>query len=642
MVKLTRMFIKQKITQTKKLFNRLPLKLTIPTGVLLVIIFTVAFFVDQPIQFSYASTTCARQVTLLPSLSRPSGESDFSAKTTETFKLGSVELISLKTCFIAKTAPQASVAKVSVAPFGGWFGKTTFVLNVPKPPIAYIDTLLKPIPTTKPLAIDLSSADRIFGYQLEIADKIALCPLNHSTVNCDIAPLGLTQGASYVARLVRVFDDKKVDLVAKKSLTMLTATSVLTSSVSQGQTVYEKPKSFTVGFDKDVLKAEIALYKVEADKRTEVTSSSVFTDKHATLSFTDELARGAAYELSIDKLEAKDGSTLAGLYKTNFKVSGGPKVTAVNIGKTGAALTQTVVLTFDQPLSDTQDISQFISLKGVASTISKKDNQVFVSYVNAPKCTDFTIGIVGGLQSKYDVTQNLPWSFGSRTICHSVSTIGYSKDGRPITAYLFGSGGRIVLYTGSIHGNELSAKRLMLAWIDELELNARIIPADKQIIVIPALNPDGVVAVRRNNSNNVDLNRNFDTADWQKDITSPTNQPIENGGGTAPMSETETQAIAAFTARLQPRLTMSFHSVAGYAIANQGGDSLSLAATYAQMTGYQNMTGSVGAFDYSISGTYDDWIREKLGLPSVLVELASSTSAEFSRNKAALWTMARS
>ncbi|MBC7868969.1 DUF2817 domain-containing protein [Candidatus Saccharibacteria bacterium] len=636
------MFIKQKINQIKKIFTRLPLKITIPICAVIVILFTVAFFANKPVQFSYAGSTCIRQVTLLPSLSRSSGDSDFNAKTIDTLKLGSVELVSLKTCFTAKAAPRAGVSKVSVAPFGGWFGKTTFAFNVPKPPIAYTDALIKPIPTNKPLVIDLSSADTVFDYQLEINNKIALCPVNYSTVHCNIASLELTQGASYSAQLVRVFDDKKVGMVAKKSLTMLTATSVIKSSVSEGLKIYEKPKSFSVEFDKDVVKANITLNKVEGAKRTEVVSTSIFDNKQAILSFTDDLARGAAYELSIDKLEAKDGSTLADLYKTNFTVSGGPKVTAVNVGKTGAALTQTVVLTFDQPLSDTQDILQFISLKGVAATISKKDNQAFISYVNAPKCTDFTIGIVGGLQSRYEVVQNEPWSFGSRTICHSISTIGYSKDGRPITAYIFGSGGRAVLYTGSIHGNELSAKRLMLAWVDELELNAHSIPADKQIIVIPALNPDGVAVGIRNNANNVDLNRNFDTADWQKDITSPSNRPIENGGGTVPMSETETQAIATFTTRLRPRLTMSFHSVAGYAIANQGGDSLSLAATYAQMTGYRNMTGSVGAFDYSISGTYDDWIREKLGLPSVLVELASSTSAEFSRNKAALWTMARS
>ena len=108
------------------------------------------------------------------------------------------------------------------------------------------------------------------------------------------------------------------------------------------------------------------------------------------------------------------------------------------------------------------------------------------------------------------------------------------------------------------------------------------------------------------------------------------------------MSESETQAIANLTSQLRPRVTLSYHSVAGYAIGNEAGDSAGLAALYSQLSGYRNMTGNGGAFDYSTSGTYEDWIAEKLGLPSLIIELASRTYSEFSRNKAALWAMVRS
>jgi predicted deacylase len=182
----------------------------------------------------------------------------------------------------------------------------------------------------------------------------------------------------------------------------------------------------------------------------------------------------------------------------------------------------------------------------------------------------------------------------------------------------------------------------MEAWINELEANARKIPEGRQIVVIPTLNPDGVAANSRYNSAGIDLNRNFQTADWVTDITTPSNQPLPGGGGPSPLSEPESQAIANFTLQIMPRLTMSFHSSASYAIGNQGGDSAALASTYSSMTGYRNMTGNSGAFSYPITGTYDDWIRERCGLASVLVELSSSYSSEFSRNKAALWAMARS
>lgn len=52
------------------------------------------------------------------------------------------------------------------------------------------------------------------------------------------------------------------------------------------------------------------------------------------------------------------------------------------------------------------------------------------------------------------------------------------------------------------------------------------------------------------------------------------------------------------------------------------------------------MTGASGAFSYEVTGTYDDWICEKLGRASVLVELTTNSYAEFSRHKAALSAMA--
>lgn len=210
-----------------------------------------------------------------------------------------------------------------------------------------------------------------------------------------------------------------------------------------------------------------------------------------------------------------------------------------------------------------------------------------------------------------------------------------------MNAWVFGSGGKTILYTGAIHGNEQGTRIMMNAWINELEANARSIPAGVQIVVIPSVNPDGVAANSRYNANNVDLNRNFNVSDWKKDIVTPANQPHPGGGGSAPGSESETRALAAYTSQLQPHLTMSYHSVAGYAIGNGCGSSASLAASYASMTGYANKTGSSSAFAYEITGTYDDWICEKLGRQSVLIEL-STTGSEFGRNKAALWVMARS
>jgi hypothetical protein len=104
----------------------------------------------------------------------------------------------------------------------------------------------------------------------------------------------------------------------------------------------------------------------------------------------------------------------------------------------------------------------------------------------------------------------------------------------------------------------------------------------------------------------------------------------------------ESQALASYTIALQPRLVMSYHSQAGYAMGNLAGDSAALAATYAKLSGYKNTTGSTSAFGYAITGSYDDWLAEIQGITSVLVELTSHTNSEFSRNKPAMWAMARS
>jgi len=636
--------IKQKFSQIKNKFSQLPLPLRIFIGfdALLVLFFIVSNFIEQPVQFSYTGESCVRSITLLPGLSQQTTNSGFKVTNERVLSVAGLPLASLKTCFMAEKAPTAGVTKVSVAPFGSWFAKATFALTVPKPPVADVAVLANPVPTGRPLLIPLSDIDTTFDYSVEANGKTATCPQKGTDISCDVPSLGLAQGKEYELQLVRSFHNQKVATVVQENIKTLVATSVVSASVTNGQVIYDTPKSFTVTFDKPVAKADVQLDKVVGTTHTPVVTTSVISASMATLTLASDLDRSSAYELTVKNLTASDGSTLTRDYVVDFSASGGPKVTNVSVGTISVPQTQTIALTFDQALLDSQDVTKLVSIKGINATITKTTNQILVSLTGAPLCTDFTISIAAGLQSKYGVVQDTAWSFSSRTICHTVSTIGHSVEGRAILAYTFGSGSKTILYTGSIHGNELSANALMLAWINELEVNARSIPAGTQIVVVPAVNPDGVAANRRNNSHNVDLNRNFDTADWQTDIVSPTNQPIPGGGGATPMSEPETQAIAALTTSLMPRLTMSFHSQAGYAIANQGGDSDALASTYAQMTGYQDMTGNGGAFDYSITGTYDDWIREKLGLASVLVELSNNTNSEFSRNKAALWAMARS
>ena len=105
------------------------------------------------------------------------------------------------------------------------------------------------------------------------------------------------------------------------------------------------------------------------------------------------------------------------------------------------------------------------------------------------------------------------------------------------------------------------------------------------------------------------------------------------------MSEPETKAMATFIGRLQPRLVLSYHSIGGLLVANQAGVSSAYARTYTNLSGYANTTGSDSTFEYAISGTADDYYAERLGVPSIVIELGSHSYHQFERNQKAMWAM---
>jgi len=455
--------------------------------------------------------------------------------------------------------------------------------------------------------------------------------------------LGLGQGNSYEATLTRQFDGQSSDALATHIITTLRAVTVQKASVKKGQIVYNKPKSFQLTTDKQLTAATVTLQR---KGHKDVTNAKVtFKGKTLTATIPNDLARDTSYTLTLDHVEATDGSTLVDPYAIPFKVSGGPKVVGINIGKTSVGLSQTVVIAFDQQLSAKQSLTKLVSIRGVSAGVSRQGKRLFVTLHNAPKCKDFSIVIGKGLLSKYDIASKSGWSYSARTVCHTVSTIGYSVRGRPINAYWFGGGSSTVLFTGAIHGDEVSASLILQDFINNLEVHAREIPAGRQIVVVPTLNPDGMASGSRLNAHGVNLNRNFATSDWKSDIddTGTGGKPIKNRGGKSPMSEPETKAIAALSSQLHPRLVMSYHAVGSVAIGNEAGDSARLAAKYASMVGYRNGTGQSGdIFDYGISGTYDDWLAQKLGSASIIIELGSATYRDFGYHQAAMWAMAKS
>lgn len=614
-------------------------------GIFLVLLSAIAtgWLWPRHIAFSYHQASCANQLVIAPGLYRSSSRDGFRVKAEGEVKLGGVSLLSTKTCVSPVAAPKEGVYRVNLSPFGWSPVGKTFNITIPKPPVASVKPLEKQLAATLPLKLALNSPDEVFSYKVAVDEKRLDCETNEKVIHCDIKKLSLSQGTKYTLALERYFNEKKVVTIAKTPIETLRAATVTGVSIKQGEMVFSKPKNAQLKLDKALTDAKVELIKID-DKgdRQPIAIESRIVGDIVDINWSEELPRRIGYELILKDVIAKDGSALAAPYIVPFKTSGGPKVTGISIGRTKVPIGATAVITFDQALSEKQDIQKAVSATGGAKVTGVKGNQVTVSTAGIPRCGAFTITVNDALVSGYDITGGSGWQYSARTACYTVGSIGTSVKGRSILAYYFGSGANHVVYTGAIHGDEVSTRSLMLRWIDDLEANPQNIPSDKTIVVVPVLNPDGYAKGTRVNANNVDLNRNFNVSDWKKDVTTVTNKPFPGGGGAAPMSEPETKAIANLVARLRPSLVLSYHSVAGIVAANLAGNSASLASSYAGMSGYRNATGSTASvFDYQITGTADDYFAEKLGVRSILIELGSQSYHQFERNQKAMWAMTK-
>ncbi|MDB5187323.1 MAG: peptidase carboxypeptidase [Candidatus Saccharibacteria bacterium] len=639
------MQIKQTVCSFFLALWAMPKRYTIPVAALVMvgIFYLAAFVIEKPVNFSYAGPTCTNRLTLLPQIHKSPNSSGYVAQPARIMSIGRWPIAARSVCVSATRAPQPGVAKVSLAPYGGVFARQTFAIKVDSPVIADTKVLDAPIPVSRPLKMQLTGRDNVFSYVLKIGDKQVDCEEKDAVLTCDIEKLELAQSKSYPTKLVRQFKGKDIAIVMSKSVQTLSAITITDTSIKANETVYAKPTEIVVTADKKIITAEVVLYRMEGEDRKEMSSVTAITETGYVVKISEELPRLMSYELVAKKVEAADGSGLVQAHALPFKVSGGPKVTGVNVGTTGVPINSTVVVSFDQSLSETQDVSKFVTLSGGATIVGKKGEQLLIAVSGVPKCGDFSIQLTGDLQSRYDIGGQSAWNYSGRTICHTIGTIGTSSQGRAINAYYFGSGATAVLYTGAIHGSESSTKLLMDRWIQELEAKARDIPAHMTVVVVPTVNPDGYARGSRVNARNVDLNRNFATSDWQKDITTVGNQPFPGGGGESAMSEPETKAIAALAQRLRPKVILSYHSIGGMVAANQAGNSTALAATYAQLSGYRNITGqSDTTFEYAVTGTADDWYAQAIGVPSLLIELGSHTYHQFERNQTAMWAMINS
>ncbi len=590
----------------------------------LLLSYSLLFLIPKPVSYAYSDNACVDQVTVLPGIMKQTVGSDFVVAFKEGVSFAGVPLISFKTCFVAHAIPEQGDKVVKVSPFGMFIGVKHYQISVPEPPVAHVsDFIGKTLPLTRPINIGLTKVDEVFSYDLVINKKEAECEHKNSALLCDIEPLGLEPGKEYTAQLDRSFKDVKVATLAEGKIQILQALVRQNSSVNEGQVIYDKPTQFTFEYDKGLVDATAELKQRDGETLRPVPSKTTVKDKTIIVAPTGMLKRNSSFELTLKQAEAEDGSGLSGPVTIPFTMSGGPKVADISIGSSGVSQSQQAVVTFDQPLNGSVDVAKFVHITGVNGSVRKiSENQVAVTLQNAPLCAAFSVVVDKGLPSgSNDETSAEGWKYDSRTVCGYSTVIGYSVRGRPIVAYYFGNGTDTILFTGGMHGSERSGQVTMQAWVTYLQTNGHKIPADKRVVIIPNTNPDGIATGSRNNVNNVNIDRNFPASNWSARIDTASGV-LENGGGTSPGSEPETQAVLSITRQLRPRLEVSFHAQGSLVGANKYGDSVAIGNLYASMVGYGTMFNNPEeVMGYTITGEYEDWMGEELGVPAILIEL---------------------
>ena len=158
-----------------------------------------------------------------------------------------------------------------------------------------------------------------------------------------------------------------------------------------------------------------------------------------------------------------------------------------------------------------------------------------------------------------------------------------------------------VLIIGVFHGDEPQGKFLIEEYLKEND--------NSQMLFIPCLNPDGMSLNIRQNSNKVDLNRNFPTNNW---ILS---EDRDYFGGNDPASEVETRFMVEILEEYKPKFILTLHSP--YCVVNYDGDALEYAEEISKIIGYP-VQSDIG---YPTPGSFGTYCGIEREIPTITLEL---------------------
>lgn len=192
--------------------------------------------------------------------------------------------------------------------------------------------------------------------------------------------------------------------------------------------------------------------------------------------------------------------------------------------------------------------------------------------------------------------------------------IGESVQGRRIELAEVGRGHEVVLVMGAFHGDEWQSARVAERLRDYLVATGQV-PRYRKVVIVPAVNPDGLHARRRTNARGVDLNRNFPAANWR----------VSKANGPSPSSEPETRVVMQLLERYRPCIIISIHTMRrGRHCVNYDGPAEHLADAMSRECGYP-VRADIG---YPTPGSFGTYAGKERLIPTITLELPRAATAE--------------
>jgi protein MpaA len=171
-----------------------------------------------------------------------------------------------------------------------------------------------------------------------------------------------------------------------------------------------------------------------------------------------------------------------------------------------------------------------------------------------------------------------------------------------------------LLFVGGVHGDEPSSVEALL------ELSSRLSsaqPREASVLVVPALNPDGLLLRRKNAASDVDLNRNFRARNFSR-THAPGYDP-----GPWPLSEPETALLAGIIDGQAIDAVVAVH--APFACVNFDGPALPWAQMVADACGWP-VRENIG---YPTPGSLGSWLGTDRNIPVLTLELPPGPLDDF-------------